>query len=194
MDINVSLLKKTNFQYFYKKIVAFTISCSFSLLAVGSAIAETAETAGNSTDISINASPLTGTNPANNSFANNGNGIQQINGGNFSGTLTAPTCTSRFCLFGLNRITPNGSEAIFGAILNLGGSADEDRAAAEKLRIEMENIKNTNEYKLQLIDKMTAAIDSGNSVRIRSIAIALAPLLDYKDFREYLRALLDENS
>ena len=91
-------------------------------------------------------------------------------------------------------MTPNGSEAIVGAILNLGGSADEDRAAAEKLRIEMENIKNTNEYRLQLIDKMTAAIDSGNSVRIRSIAIALSPLLNYKDFREYLRALLNENS
>jgi hypothetical protein len=191
MNINVSLLKKTNFQYLYKKILAFTISCSCSLLSVGIAIAETAD---NSTDININSSPLTGTNPANNSFANNGNGIQQINGGNFSGTLTAPTCTSRFCLFGLNRITPNGSESIFGAILNLGGSADEDRAAAEKLRIEMENIKNTNDYRLQLIDKMTAAIDSGNSVRIRAIAIALAPLLDFKDFREYLRALLNENS
>jgi hypothetical protein len=191
MNVHASLLKKTNFQYFYKRIVAFTISCSCSLLSVGNVIADTEE---NSTDVNTNAAPLTGTNPANNSFENNGNGIQQINGGNFSGTLTAPTCTSRFCLFGINRMTPNGSEAIFGAILNLGGSADEDRAAAEKLRIEMENIKNTNEYKLQLLDKMTAAIDSGNSVRIRSIAIALSPLLGYRDFQEYLKALLNRNS
>ncbi len=191
MNIHASLIKRTNFQHFHKRIVAFTISCACSLLSVGTAIAETTE---NSTDFNTNGAALTGTTPANNSFENNGNGIQQINGGNFNGTLTAPTCTSRFCLFGLSRMTPNGSEAIVGAIFNLGGSADEDRAAAEKLRIEMENIKNTNEYKLQLIDKMTAAIDSGNSVRIRSIAIAIAPLLGYKDFREYLKALLDKNS
>lgn len=191
MNIHASLLKKTNLQYFYRRIVSFTISCSCSLLFVGNAIAETAES---STDVNTNAAPLTGTTPANNSFENNGNGIQQINGGNFNGTLTAPTCTSRVCLFGIYRMTPNGSEAIVGAIFNLGGSADEDRAAAEKLRIEMENVKNINEYKLQLMDRMTAAIDSGNSVRIRSIAIAISPLLGYKDFREYLKALLSENS
>ena len=83
MNIHASLLKKTNFQYFRKRIVTFTISCSFSLLSVGNAIAETAET---STDVNTNAAPLTGTTPANNSFENNGNGIQQINGGNFNGT------------------------------------------------------------------------------------------------------------
>jgi hypothetical protein len=54
-------------------------------------------------------------------------------------------------------------------------------------------VKNNNDYKLQLIDKLVAAIDSKNSVRIRAIAIALAPLEGYKDFREYLKALLNEN-
>jgi hypothetical protein len=48
--------------------------------------------------------------------------------------------------------------------------------------------------KLQLLDKLSTAIDSGNSVRIRAIAIALAPLEGFKDFREYLKALLNEKS
>lgn len=73
-------------------------------------------------------------------------------------------------------------------------SADEDRRLTEKLRIEMEGVKNNNDYKLQLLDKLATAIDSGNSVRIRAIAIALAPLEGYKDFREYLKALLNGNS
>lgn len=145
-------------------------------------------------EVNTNASALTGTTPATTSFENNGNGIQQINGNNFSGTLSTPTCTSRVCPFAIGRITPNGSELILGIIANLGGSADEDRAAAEKLRVEMEGAKNTNDYKLQLLDKLATAIDSGNSVRIRAIAIAIAPLEGYKDFREYLKALLNENS
>jgi len=148
-------------------------------------------------NLNTDASALTGTSPAtqsDNSFENNGNGIQQINSGSFSGTLTAPTCTSRICPFALGRITPSGSEVIFGIIANLGGSADEDRAAAEKLRVELEGIKNANDYKLQLLEKLTAAIDSGNSIRIRSIAIALAPLEGYKNFRDYLKAILNENS
>lgn len=136
-------------------------------------------------------SSLTGTTPA--TIENSGNGLQ-INNGTFNGTLSVPSCISRACLFTLIRITPQGSEAIIGAIFNLGGSADEERAAAEKLRVEMEGIKNTNDYKLQLLDKLIAAIDSGNSIRLRSIAIALAPLEGYKDFREYLKALLNENS
>lgn len=139
------------------------------------------------------ATSLTGTTPATNSFENSGNGIQQING-NFNGTLTTPACTSRVCPFAIGRITPNGSELIIGIIANLGGSADEDRAAAEKLRIEMEGVKNNNDYKLQLLDKLSTAIDSGNSLRIRAIAIAIAPILGYSDFRQYLKALLNEPS
>ena len=108
--------------------------------------------------------------------------------------ITAPTCTSRICPFALGRITPNGSEVIFGVIANLGGSADEDRAMAEKLRLELEGIKNSYDYKLQLLEKLSVAIDSGNPVRIRSIAIALAPLEGYKNFRDYLKAILNENS
>jgi len=158
----------------------------------GKAIAQDAPTS-----VNTDSSALTGTTPAtptNNSFENNSNGIQQINNGSFSGTLTAPTCTSRVCPFALGRITPNGSEVIFGIIANLGGSADEDRAAAEKLRVELEGIKNANDYKLQLLEKLSTAIDSGNSIRIRSIAIALAPLEGYKNFRDYLKAILNENS
>ncbi|ELS33401.1 MULTISPECIES: hypothetical protein [Pseudanabaena] len=156
---------------------------------IGEAIAQDAPV-----NLNTNSSALTGTTPANNSFENNGNGIQQINSGSFTGTLTTPTCTSRVCPFAIGRITPNGSELIIGIIANLGGSADEDRAAAEKLRIEMEGVKNNNDYKLQLLDKLATAIDSGNSVRIRAVAIALAPLEGYKDFREYLKALLNEKS
>ena len=136
-------------------------------------------------------SSLIGTTPA--TIDNSGNGLQ-INNGTFNGTLTVPSCTSRVCLFSLARITPQGSEAIIGAIFNLGGSADEERASADKLRAEMEGIKNANDYKLQLLDKLSAAIDSGNSIRLRSIAIALSSLEGYKDFREYLKALLNENS
>ncbi|MFN5474044.1 MAG: hypothetical protein ACK5CR_18995 [Pseudanabaena sp.] len=169
------------------------IGISLSLLLFGvpisSAISQDAPV-----NLNTNSSALTGTTPATTSFENNGSGIQQINGNNFSGTLTTPTCTSRVCPFAIGRITPNGSELILGIIANLGGSADEDRAAAEKLRVEMERAKNTNDYKLQLLDKLATAFDSGNSVRIRAIAIAIAPLEGYKDFREYLKALLNENS
>jgi len=138
----------------------------------------------------IPSTSLNGTTPA--SIENSGNGVQ-INNGTFNGTLTVPSCTSRVCLFTIGRVTPQGSEAVIGAIFSLGGSADEERAAADKLRVEMENTKNTNEYKLQLLDKLSSAIDSGKSTRIRSIAIALAPLEGYKDFREYLKAILSEN-
>ncbi|MEE3718172.1 hypothetical protein V2H45_15635 [Tumidithrix elongata RA019] len=153
----------------------------------GGAIAQTAQ---NYTEGQIApTTSLTGTIPA--SIENNGSGLQ-INNGTFNGTLTVPSCASRVCLFGIARMTPQGNEAIIGAIFNLGGSADEERAVAEKLRVEMEGAKNTNDYKLQLLDKLVAAIDSGNSVKIRSIAITLAPLEGYKDFREYLNALLNE--
>lgn len=171
-----------------RKIV-LSLVLLLSSVPIGKAIAQEIPT-----DINTDASALTGTTPATKSFENNGNGIQQINGGNFNGTLTTPTCTSRVCLFAIGRITPNGSELLIGLIANSGGSADEDRAAAEKLRVEMEGVKNNNDYKLQLLDKLSTAIDSGNSVRIRAIAIALAPLEGYKDFREYLKALLNENS
>lgn len=137
------------------------------------------------------ATSLNGTNPA--TIENSGNGVQ-INNGNFNGTLTVPSCGSRVCLFSMARMTPNGNEAIIGAIFNLGGSADDERAAADKLRVEMEGAKNTNDYKLQLLDKLGAAIDSGNLIKIRSIAIALARLEGYKDFREYLKALINENN
>lgn len=170
-----------------------TIGLSFVLLLssmpTGTVIAQEIPTAANT-----NSSAPTGTTSSTNSFENNGNGIQQINGGNFNGTLTTPTCTSRVCPFATGRITTNGSELIIGIITNLGGSADEDRAAAEKLRVEMEAVKNTNDYRLQLLDRLAAAIDSGNSVRIRAIAIAIAPLEGYKDFREYLKALLNQSS
>jgi hypothetical protein len=142
------------------------------------------------------ASSLTGTTPAtsstNNSFENSGNGIQNVNNGNnFSGTLTVPNCTSRACVFSLLRSTTNGSEAIIGAILNLG-STEDDRIAIERLKLELEGKKNLADLKLALLAKLTAAIDSGNSVRIRAIAISLAPLAGYSDFREYLKAFLNE--
>jgi hypothetical protein len=135
------------------------------------------------------ATSLNGTSAA--AIENSGNGVQ-INNGNFNGTLTIPSCVSRVCLFSIGRMTPQGNEAIIGAIFNLGGSADDERATADRLRVEMEMSKNTNDYKLQLLDKLGAAIDSGNSIKIRSIAIALAPLEGYKDFREYLKALIKE--
>jgi hypothetical protein len=134
---------------------------------------------------------LSGTTPA--TIENSGNGVQINNGNNFSGTLTVPNCTSRICLFSLLRSTPNGAEAIIGAMLNFG-SAEEDRAAVERIKAEIEGKKNLADLKLALLDKLTAAIDSGNSVRIRAIAISLAPLEGFKDFREYLKALLNESS
>lgn len=134
---------------------------------------------------------LSGTTPA--KIDNSGNGVQINNGNSFSGTLTVPNCTSRVCIFSLLRSTSNGAEAIVGAMLNLG-STDEDRVAVERLKAEIEGKKNLADLKLALLDKLTAAIESGNKVRIRAIAIALAPLEGFKDFREYLKALLNENS
>ena len=133
---------------------------------------------------------LSGTSPA--TIENSGNGVQINNGNNFSGTLTVPNCTSRVCIFTLLRSTPSGSEAIIGAMLNLG-SADEDRVNIERLKAELEGKKNLADIKLALLDKLTAAIDSGNSLRIRAIAIAIAPLEGYADFRQYLKALLNES-
>ena len=135
------------------------------------------------------ATSLSGTTPA--IIDNSGNGVQ-INNGNFSGVLTVPSCASRICLFSSLRFTPNGSEAIVGAMLNFG-SADEDRVAVERIKAELEGKKNLLDLKLALLDKLTAAIDSGNLVRIRAIAIAIAPLEGYADFRQYLKALLNES-
>jgi|GEM_PF-2506719 len=89
-----------------RKIV-LSLVLLLSSVPIGKAIAQEIPT-----DINTDASALTGTTPATKSFENNGNGIQQINGGNFSGTLTTPTCTSRVCLFAIGRITPNGSELL----------------------------------------------------------------------------------
>jgi len=66
--------------------------------------------------------------------------------------------------------------------------------AVERLKVELEGKKNLADLKLALLDKLVLAIDSGNKVRIRAIAIALAPLEGYTNFREYLRDLLSENS
>lgn len=133
---------------------------------------------------------LSGTTPA--TIENSGNGVQINNGNNFSGTLTVPNCTSRVCIFSLLRSTPHGSEAIVGAMLNFG-SADEDRVAVERIKAELEGKKNLADLKLALLEKLTAAIDSGNSVRIRAIAISLAPLEGFQDFRQYLKAFLNES-
>jgi hypothetical protein len=162
----------------------FTVTCEISPIVLMSRVAIAQDSH------STPSTSLSGTTPA--TIENSGSGVQ-INNSNFSGTLTAPNCTSRVCLFTLLRTTPHGAESIIGAMLNFG-SAEEDRVAVERIKAEIEGKKNLADLKLALLDKLTAAIDSGNSLRIRAIAISLAPLEGYKDFREYLKALLKEPS
>jgi hypothetical protein len=166
-------------------LFVITFGVSPIVLMCRNAIAQDAPT----TPTEPHSNSLSGTTPARIDYS--GNGVL-INNGNFSGTLTAPNCTSRVCIFSLLRSTPHGSEAIVGAMLNFG-SSDEDRVAVERIKAELEGKKNLADLKLALLDKLTAAIDSGNSVRIRAIAISLAPLEGYTDFRQYLKALLNEH-
>jgi hypothetical protein len=142
------------------------------------------------TSLESSASPGTSVSAAN-SFENSGSGIQQING---FGTLSAPNCTTRMCAFAFGRVVPGGtSEALFGVLVNFGIASEEERALAEKIRAEAEAKRYSNEFRLQLLDRLSASIKAGNQTEVRAFAIALAPLEGYPDFRDYLRAIFSTN-
>jgi len=115
------------------------------------------------------------------------NGVQFNNG--ISGSLNPPSCNQRWCGFAMSRITPNGSESILGVIFQLGGSADDTRADAEKARVEIDKIKGDRDYKMLLMEKLASAIEEGKAIRANIFAITLAQLEGYKDHLEYLRAI-----
>ena len=115
------------------------------------------------------------------------NGVQFNNG--VQGFLTPPSCNQRLCGFAMSRLTPNGSESILGVIFQIGGSADDARADAEKAKVEIDKIKGDRDYLMQLREKLASAIEEGKISRANIFAIELAKLEGYKSHIEYLKAI-----
>jgi hypothetical protein len=115
------------------------------------------------------------------------NGVQFNNG--IQGSLTPPSCNQRLCGFAMSRLTPNGSESLLGVLFQLGGSADDTRADAEKAKVEIDRIKGDRDYLMQLRGKLASAIEEKKTARVNIFAIELAKLEGYKSHIEYLKAI-----
>jgi hypothetical protein len=114
---------------------------------------------------------------------------------NWSGSaLTPPSCNGG-CFFAVTRAAPSnyGSgtnlEAMVGVTIPLG-SNDGGAGEVNRLNAEMQKYRSEHEIRLALSEKLAEAIESGKMVRAEIIAMNLAPLLGYKDYRLLLNTVV----
>jgi hypothetical protein len=113
---------------------------------------------------------------------------------NWSGSaLTPPSCNGG-CFFAVTRAAPatygsgTNLEAIVGVTIPLG-SSDGGVGEINRLNAEMQKYRSEHEIRLALSEKLADAIESGKMVRAEIIAMNLAPLLGYKDYRLLLNTV-----
>jgi hypothetical protein len=112
---------------------------------------------------------------------------------NWSGSsnLTPPSCNGG-CVFAVTRASPvtygsgTNIEAMVGVILPIG-SNDGGMGERDRLRVEMEKYRTEHEIRLALSEKLADAIENKKMERALIIAMNLAPMLGYKDYRLLLR-------
>lgn len=135
----------------------------------------------NSLDGTIPANALT--NPTNANFL--GSGVQLNN----NGVSGFPNCSKPVCGYIQFKTSPSGNSSEFsvGAIFQTGNNSDDTRAEAEKACVEIERIKGERDFSLQLMEKISIAIEGNNCTRARVFAQALAPIAGYKNHWDYLK-------
>lgn len=113
---------------------------------------------------------------------------------NWSGSaLTPPSCNGG-CFFAVTRAAPStyGSgtniEAMVGVTIPIG-SSDGGVGEVNRLNAEMQKYRTEHDIRLALSEKLADAIESGKMVRAEIIAMNLAPLLGYKDYRLLLKTV-----
>jgi hypothetical protein len=112
---------------------------------------------------------------------------------NWSGSsnLTPPNCNGG-CVFAVTRASPvtygsgTNIEAMVGVIIPIG-SNDGGMGEVNRLRVEMEKYRTEHEIRLALSEKLADAIENKKMERALIIAMNLAPMLGYKDYRLLLR-------
>jgi hypothetical protein len=114
---------------------------------------------------------------------------------NWSGSaLTPPSCNGG-CFFAVTRAAPSNYgfgtnlEAMVGVTIPLG-SNDGGAGEVNRLNAEMQKYRSEHEIRLALSEKLAEAIESGKMVRAEIIAMNLAPLLGYKDYRLLLNTVV----
>jgi hypothetical protein len=112
---------------------------------------------------------------------------------NWSGSsnLTPPNCNGG-CVFAVTRASPvtygsgTNIEAMVGVIVPIG-SNDGGMAEINRLNAEMQKYRTEHEIRLALSEKLADAIENKKIERALIIAMNLAPMLGYKDYRLLLK-------
>ena len=122
---------------------------------------------------------------------NQQSGVVQFSNWGSSSTLTPPNCSGG-CAFAVTRVSASGSgspgnvEAIAGITWQLG-SNDGGAGELNRLNGEMTKYRTEHEVKLALSEKLAEALENGKVQRAIIIAMNLAPMLGYKDYRLLLK-------
>jgi hypothetical protein len=113
---------------------------------------------------------------------------------NWSGSaLTPPSCNGG-CFFAVTRAAPatygsgTNVEVMVGVTVPIG-SNDGGVGEINRLNAEMQKYRSEHEIRLALSEKLADAIESGKTERAKIIAMSLAPLLGYKDYRLLLNTV-----
>jgi hypothetical protein len=154
-----------------------------------------------STTSTLNPLPTGSTTPTTSTSSEVVNPIQVQQFSNWSGSssLVPPNCNSG-CTYAVARVSPStyGSsapnlEVMVGVTLTFGAS-DGGAAELNRLNGEMNKYRTEHEIRLALSEKLAAAIEEGKIERARIIAMNLAPMLGYKDYRLLLAEVSNPKS
>lgn len=121
----------------------------------------------------------------------NQSGVQVNYGG--SSTLSPPSCNGG-CVFAVTRASPTNTgsganiEAMVGITMSLS-SNDGGASELNRLNGEMHKYTTENQIKLALSEKLAEALEGGKMERATIIAMNLAPMLGYKDYQLFLKAV-----
>ncbi len=182
--------KKTNFQHFYKRIFAFTISCSCSLLVVGKAICDEPTQSSNPAPLvpssdtqnvgSLTVNPTTLLQTGSNNIANVNSNI---------GALNYPNCNGT-CAFAIMRTTPanningitsNQIEGVLG-LIHTFNSPDQTNADTNRQLVNIQKQRSESEIVTNYIKAISEACQAKDSIRAELTAKALGRIwnIDYK--------------
>lgn len=118
-------------------------------------------------------------------------GIVQVANWGGSSTLSPPSCNGG-CFFAVTKATPatygsgTNLEAMIGVTIPIG-SSDGGMGEVNRLNAEMQKYRTESEIKIALSEKLADALENRKMERATIIAMSLAPLLGYKDYRLLLR-------
>jgi hypothetical protein len=120
--------------------------------------------------------------------------LNQHNSGSIKSTLLSPPSCNSGGVFAVIRASPTNTgsganiEAMVGITISLGTN-DGGVSELNRLNGEMHKYTTENQIKLALSEKLAEALENGRMERATIIAMIVAPLLGYKDYRLLLAAV-----